>query len=227
MTDQTNACVSCLTAILPAHNEAGRVGHVLAVLREVSLLAAILVVDDGSTDSTLAEVQAAAVLDPRILPLRNPQNLGKGQSIFEAWRWVTTPYFLMLDSDLIGLTPQHVRDLVQPVLDGRTDMTLGIFKGGFIATNFAHWATPWLSGQRCLRTDKFASVDEESSGGYGLEAALTVAARRNHWRTMKIPLRGVYHPPSELHRGLIRGFFNRAKMYAQIIRAFILAEVKR
>jgi LmbE family N-acetylglucosaminyl deacetylase len=225
-TDHHPKAGSRLVALVPALNEAGRIGRVLEVLRQVRCIDEIVVIDDGSVDAMLAEVRQAAQSDPRLRIMINETNLGKGQSLFKAWRAMAAGsgagYILMLDADLINLTPQHVLDLVQPVLDGACDMTMGLFKGGAWRTDASHWITPWLTGQRCLRTGLFDFISENAARGYGFETALTVAARRQGWTIRKVILHGVSHPPNENHRGVWRGVFNRACMYAQIVRAGLI-----
>jgi cellulose synthase/poly-beta-1,6-N-acetylglucosamine synthase-like glycosyltransferase len=49
---------SSTTAIIPAHNEAGRIGPVLKALIQVDCLGEIIVIDDGSTDHTVDEVKS-------------------------------------------------------------------------------------------------------------------------------------------------------------------------
>jgi glycosyltransferase involved in cell wall biosynthesis len=60
--------------ILPALNEQGRVGKVVAALRALGLL--IIVVDDGSTDDTRAEAEGAGAL-----VFRHDTPLGKGEAL--------------------------------------------------------------------------------------------------------------------------------------------------
>ena len=224
--DEHSKVGSRLVALVPALNEAGRIGRVLEVLRQVNCIDEIVVIDDGSVDGMLAEVRQAAQSDPRLSIICNETNLGKGQSLFQAWRALAAGagagYILMLDADLINLTPQHVLDLVQPVLDGACDMTMGLFKGGAWRTDASHWITPWLTGQRCLRAGLFDLISENAARGYGFETALTVAARRQGWTIRKVVLRGVSHPPNENHRGFWRGVYNRARMYVQIVRAGLI-----
>jgi glycosyltransferase involved in cell wall biosynthesis len=212
-----------LAAIIPVYDEAGRVGQVLSVLREVACLNEIIVVDDGSTDSTLEEVLRCAALDSRIQVISHDENQGKGQAVYKGKRDTRATYLLLLDGDLIGLKPQQIHDLIQPVMDGSADMTLGVFRGGRFKTDLSHWATPWLTGQRCLRTNLFRYVSKDAAEGYGIETALTVASHQQGWRCQHVILRGVHHPPSEFHRGVWAGIKVRAKMYSQVLRAFYLA----
>lgn len=207
-----------VAAIIPAYNEARWIGAILEVLRPVGLLSAIIVVDDGSTDGTAEIVRRAAMADPRLHLLQHERNLGKGQAIFTACAATRAPYLLLLDADLQGLTPAHVEMLIRPVLGGQADMTLGLFRGGHLNTDLSHWLTPWLSGQRCLRAELLEAVHREAAAGYGFETALTVAAAQHGYRTRRVPLRGVWHPPSEFHRKY--GLLWRMRMYGQIVRAW-------
>lgn len=207
-----------IAAIIPAYNEAKHISAVLEVLRQVDCLDEILVVDDGSTDGTSEVVRRAIESDPRLRLLQHETNLGKGQAIFTGCAATTAGYILLLDADLVGLTPAHVEALIHPVVERRADMTLGIFRGGRLNTDLAHRLTPWLSGQRCLRAEILDEVPREAAAGYGFETALTVTVVQNGYRTQVVPLRGVWHIPSELHRK--NGFYWRLHMYAQILRAW-------
>ena len=68
-------------------------------------------------------------------------------------------------------------------------MTLGVFRGGNWKTDFSHWITPWLTGQRCLRRDMLQCVDHDAASGYGLETALTICAQQQKWKVIQVPLR--------------------------------------
>ncbi len=212
--------VSCL---IPAYNESGRIGNVLAGLRQAQRLDAILVVDDGSLDGTLAEARAAARDDPRVRVLHHERNRGKGAAVRTGLSAAGPGIILLLDADLEGFTPEHLDTLIEPVLSDRAEMTLGLFVGGKWNTDMSHRLTPWLSGQRCVRSELLQRIDWHAAEGYGVESAISVASLQGGWRVQRVPLPGVWHPPSEYHRGLGEGVLNRARMYAQIARALYRA----
>jgi glycosyltransferase involved in cell wall biosynthesis len=216
-TDSTSAMVS---VILPAYNEAGRIGNVLAVLREIDPILEIIVVDDGSKDSTLDEVKQAAISDPRVIIIHHETNKGKGETIFTGAAAAKSPYLLFLDSDLKNLKPRNIQDLIKPVLTGKADMTLGLFLGGKIHTDITHWINPTLTGQRCLRAEIIRHISPEAAKGYGIEIAITIVAYQLRQRVKIVPLKGVWHPPSEFHRGFLSGMAWRANMYSEILRAW-------
>jgi len=212
-----------ISTIIPVYNEAGRIGRVLEVLRQVDRFHEIIVIDDGSTDSSAEDIQLAAQSDPRIQLVANPVNKGKGQAIFLGWQATESRCLLLLDGDLFGLNPLHIQDLINPVLDSHADMAIGQFKKGKWTSDIPHWFTPWLSGQRSLRADLLKQVSPKAAAGYGFETALTVAAKQNEWRCARVILSGVWHLPGEARRGLWKGFKNRARMYRQISSAWYTA----
>ncbi|MRR31055.1 glycosyltransferase family 2 protein [bacterium] len=216
-----------ITAILPAFNEGRNIQAVLDVLHDSDLLDEIFLVDDGSQDNTLQLMQAAAQADPRMRVFHHEKNRGKGQAILTAWEAASGSYLLLLDADLHALNPNHIHVLLDPVLARRADMTLGLFHGGHPQTDFSSQGAPFLTGQRGLRSDVMKHVSREAAAGYGFEIALTVAAKGRGYRIEKVPMYGVWHPPSELHRGLWYGIKWRARMYAQILRALSISMRER
>jgi glycosyltransferase involved in cell wall biosynthesis len=212
-----------ISAIIPVYNEAGKVGLVLETLRHVTWISELLVVDDGSTDSSADEIRIAAQSDPRLRLLQHIENQGKGQAIFSGWQATKSPYLLLLDADLFGLKPHHVYDLMEPVITNQADMSIGQFKRGRFASDFSHLLTPWLSGQRCLRANLLGQISSRAAQGYGFETALTVAAGQFGWRTSRVPMQAVWHLASEARRGIWVGAKNRFKMYRQIVSAWYQA----
>ncbi len=65
-----------IVAVIPAYNEARTIRDV--VLRTLDQLSEVIVVDDGSSDGTAAELAGL-----RVTLISNPENLGKGASL---WR---------------------------------------------------------------------------------------------------------------------------------------------
>ena len=211
-----------ISVIIPAYNEAGRIGQVLQVLSQVKRLSEIIVVDDGSKDGTASAARRAAEADARIRLIVHNENRGKGEAILSGWRTSRSACLLLLDADLIGLSPTNVEELIQPVISGQAEMTLGLFIGGWWITDLSHWLTPWLTGQRCFRAKLLRYLPAQSAAGYGFETALSMVARQRGWRCQPIALKGVSHLPSEIHRGFWPGVRNRARMWRQILHAWYL-----
>lgn len=209
-----------ITAIIPAYNEAKRIGAVISAVLHETRISRLVVVNDGSTDKTDEVLAYYAGLDERIHVIHHLKNKGKGDALRSGMLVCPNDdVFLMLDADLLGIQPEHIVSLVAPVLNGTADMTLGLFVHGKWNTDLSHWLTPWLTGQRCFRAELLNYLDWSAAQGYGLETALTLTAKSLHWRVSRVLLDGVSHPPSEFHRGLVHGILNRITMYWQIVRA--------
>ncbi len=227
---QTQPRRPLIAAILPAYKEARNIVPVLQVLHETDILDEIILVDDGSPDNTADLMCQAASQDSRMRVLRHETNQGKGQAIFTGWAVTNATYLLLLDADLKDLTPGHLRALLVPVIDHRADMTLGLFWGGHVNTDLSHWLTPFLTGQRGLRSDLLKYVSRDAAAGYGFEVALSVAANQAGYRTRVVPLKGVWHPSSEIRPergGYWSGKLWRFRMYGQIINAWLIATRQR
>jgi hypothetical protein len=174
-----------------------------------------------------AEVLELSQSIPRLKLIRHSANCGKGQAIFTGFYASNSPVILLLDADLINLTVQHVEALVQPVLSGEADMTIGLFQRGSLWTDLSHRATPWLSGQRCLRADFLGDLPKQSAQGYGFETCLTILARQRKWRVKRVPWIGVTHMVGLLQRNRWSGLQRKAMMYRDIIWSWLAIELGR
>lgn len=99
-----------LSIVVPAYNEALRIGKSLHLIRRYlegkRFSAEVIVLDDGSTDST-AEVVAEAVESwPALSLLRNPVNRGKGFSVRRGVLQARGKYVLFTDADLSAAIDQ-------------------------------------------------------------------------------------------------------------------------
>ena len=201
------------SAVIPAYNEAERIGRVLEAASASALVGEVIVVDDGSRDGT-AKV-AAGYAGVRLVGL--PKNQGKAAAMAAGVRKAQSAVVVFLDADLVGLTKEHVDELVGPVLRAEVDMAVGQFKGG------RGWITLWqrlvpaISGQRAMRASDFAAVPDVERKGFGVELAISRAAVRRGLSTRLVYLPGVTHVMKEEKRGVVRGLRDRAVMYAQIV----------
>src|SRR5947208_448516 len=130
--------------IIPAYNEEDRILNVLRAVKASKLTSEIIVVSDGSTDRT-AEVARSV---PGVGVHELPWNQGKGAAMAAGVRLTQARYVTFVDADLGGLTATHVDGIIQPLLDRRCDMCVGIFRGGKVWSDAAHTFTPYFSGQR-------------------------------------------------------------------------------
>ena len=196
--------------LVPAYNEAAHVARVIGVARAAAL-GPVWVVDDGSSDATTPTAQAAGAE-----VLRLSKNRGKGGAVFAGAAHLDADVVVMLDADLLGLAPDHVRALAEPVLTGAVTMTRGMFSGGRWRTTAAQHLTPQLNGQRAVLREKLLEVEGLAESRYGIEIAITEHAKRAGWPVCDVPLYGVSQVMKEEKRGFWVGLGVRLKMYREI-----------
>jgi glycosyltransferase involved in cell wall biosynthesis len=204
--------------VIPAFNESARIEATLEVVRRTDGLARVLVVDDGSTDKTTVLAQAAAALDPRLSVITLPANLGKASAVLAGTQAAGTDIVAFVDADLVGLQPAQLADLIQPVVAGECDMTLGLFRAGRLQTDLSHRLAPFLSGQRCLRWSLFRDTPYLDGARSGVEVALSLHARHNGLKVKSVPWNGVTHVMKTEKMGRAQGLWTHVCMYAEILR---------
>jgi Glycosyltransferases involved in cell wall biogenesis len=161
-----------ISAIVPAYNEAQRIGAVLEPLLAAPSVAEVIVVDDGSTDGTGEVAQKYGVKVVRL-----PENQGKGAAMSAGVHEATGDTLLFLDADLTGLTAKHVEDLVQAYKAGDAEVVIAVFRKGRAATDFSQRLVPFLSGQRIMPKSLWEKAEAlVQANDFGIEAALTKLA---------------------------------------------------
>lgn len=93
-----------LTIVVPAYNEAARIGATLTQMLQWldghAPRAQIIVVDDGSRDDTTAVVRERAAGEPRLRVERLPVNRGKGAAVRRGVELAQSDWVLFSDADL-------------------------------------------------------------------------------------------------------------------------------
>ena len=109
-----------ISCVIPAFNEAASVAAtvttMLAKLRQLFTLIEVIVVDDGSKDTTATVVARLADKYPELVLLRLSRNFGKEAALTAGLEAATGELLLFVDAD-----GQHPADLVEPMLQGWRD----------------------------------------------------------------------------------------------------------
>jgi len=107
-------------AVIPAYNEEDRVADIVrGAAKHVDV---VVVVDDGSTDSTSSKAREAGAM---ILTL--PVNIGYGGALQAGYRYAQSNGFdalVQLDADGQH-APEDIPALLEPIMEGRCDLALG------------------------------------------------------------------------------------------------------
>jgi len=206
--------------VIPAKNEAERIGLTVGSALDLPGVDLVVVVDDGSTDQTGRVARAAGAK-----VVRHSRNRGKAAAMetgAEAVRLLdgdgAPRHLLFLDADLAG-TAEAAAALAEPVRVGEADMTIAVFANrvklaghGIVvrlsrdgirrATGFE--ATQPLNGQRCLTREAFEAA-RPLAHGFGVETALTIDLLRKGFRVVEVEVDMAHRATgsdwrSQLHR---------------------------
>lgn len=208
--------VSC---IIPACNEATRIGKVLDVVRNHPLLFEIIVVDDGSADNT-----ANVAREKGVRVVRLAKNQGKSHAVAEGIAAARGSHLLMLDADLMGLNECDITRLVQPVIQNQADVTISLRRN-----------SPWIwrcigldyiSGERVFARELLATrLDEiRALPHFGLEVWINRLWIAAGFRVQVVSWKGVISPYKAAKMGWLRGLMADVSMMRDIFRTITLRE---
>ncbi len=203
-----------VSVVVPAYNEAERIGAVLDPLTRCPSVGEVIVIDDGSTDGTadVARRHPVAVFSLA-------ENRGKAAALDEGVNRARNDVLLFLDADLVGLKEEHVERLIAAYEPEEVDMVVGVFSNGRMNTDLAQKINPFASGQRVISKALWERAKENvHEMNYGIEIALSRLAAKEGWRSEKVKLDGVTHILKEEKRGFAKGVVDRMRMYGDMIK---------
>lgn len=203
-----------ISAIIAAYNEEKTLAEVLGVLTQNPLIDEIVVVSDGSTDSTVEISRSFAGVTT--IALR--ENFGKGYAMRVGVQYARHDVLFFVDGDMSNLQDEHITSLVMPVLRDECDMNIGI-RNRDPVRNFFHLQMkvgPVLSGIRVMRRSVWDTVPVRYQERFKIEAALNFFCSRAGFRQRQTVIYGLKHLIKETKRGLLPGLTSRWEMSREV-----------
>lgn len=191
-----------LSVVVPVFNEQTTVVEVIRRVLAQPLVSEVLVVDDGSSDGTAAEMRSVA-WPPSVRLLSHPQNKGKGAAVRTGIAAASQGVIIVQDADF-EYDPADYPTVVQPILDGIADVVYG---SRFLTPRpYAFWldlanrcltfATNVLYGSRltdmetcykAFRADLLQSITIRSDR-FDFEPEITAKILRRKCRLVEVPI---------------------------------------
>lgn len=228
-----------VAALIPAKNEAERIAQTIAGIRALPEIGRIVVIDDGSTDSTgeIARRAGAEVIT-------HSRNRGKAAALESGYRYLAeikdshsskgTPPLpmavLLADADL-GDSASACAPLIEPVRSGKADCTIALLpaqKGagghGFVTglgRKYIYQLTGWearqpLSGQRCLSWEAFSAA-LPLAAGWGVEVGMSIDLLQAGYRLQEVPCALQHRASANDFAGQV----HRGRQYVDVWRAVL------
>ena len=203
---------AAIDAIVPAHNEAGRVGPVVQALIAARCFRSVTVVDDGSTDTTAIEAKRAGA---RVLSLRPNRGKGGGMRVGVSSLPHDSSRVAFFDADLVGLRAEHARQMVAASNQGY-DMVCGL-RDYSTMRNYAQLvAGPIITGERILRRWVLDRMPLSCWNGYRIEVAMNFTVTQHGGRTALLFLDGVGIVDKLQKTGFVSGLAGQLRMFAEL-----------
>lgn len=209
-----------VVAIVPAYNEEATIGSVVGVLRQSPYLSEVLVISDGSVDRTAELARAAGA---RVYEI--PRQGGKGEALLHALTHTNAPVLAFFDADLLGLTVEHIEQLVLPVLNGSLAMCVALRDRGRILTALTRHL-PLISGQRVLKREVIQNVPVQFLRGFMVEAALNYYCRANGFHYGVVQLKGLSIRRKYEKVGYGHSVLQYIGMFYQVAKAMVIVRLK-
>ena len=193
-----------ISFIVPVYNEASTIEEALARVEALAMDKQVIVVDDGSTDTT-PDVLASWTGRQGVLVLRRP-HLGKGAAVRAAIPHVDGDIAVIQDADL-EYDPVDVPTLVEPIERGVADVVFGSrLSGGRPQRAYAFWhlvgnrflslltnvlfnttLTDVETGYKAFRAEVLRSLDLRSDD-FAIEVEIAAKVCRRKLRVYELPI---------------------------------------
>ena len=196
-----------LSVLIPVYNEEVTVTHVIEEVEKVNLgniEKEIIVIDDGSTDSTPKIVEELKKKYNNIKIFSHKTNQGKGSAVRTGIKKSTGDLIVIQDADL-EYDPRDYPLLMKPILEDKADVVYGTrflgphrvllfwhMMGNFflnLLTNLLYNSTltDMETGYKMFKKEVIKNIPLESNG-FDIEPEITAKVLKRGYRVWEVPI---------------------------------------
>ena len=193
-----------LTVIIPCFNEETTIREVLIQVLEQPQVGQVIIIDDGSTDSSLVQIEK--INDKRLEVICSSSNRGKGKSIWTGIQQANMEYLIIQDADL-EYSPADFSKLLQTMVYHGADAVYGsrfLTSGSRRAVFFWHrignsilttlsnaltnvYLTDMETGYKLIRTELARQLDLRENR-FGVEPEITAKLAKMKAKIYEVPI---------------------------------------
>ncbi|MCL2116175.1 MAG: glycosyltransferase [Methanobrevibacter sp.] len=216
-----------VSVVIPAFNEEKTVSNVVNVVKELSYVSEVIVVDDGSFDETVEEAKKSGAT-----VISHTKNQGKGSAINTGFRHSKGDIVAFIDADIYNFDYDKVNSIIEPILEGKTDITKTKFsrESGRVTELTAKPLLKFffpeisfeqpLSGQFAGKRSVLSKITFEKD--YGVDVGIVLDADVQGIRIEEVDIGEIKHDMSplaglnEMANEVVRTIISRAMEYGRV-----------
>ena len=186
-----------VSIVLPAKNEAQSLAELLPTLRHLLPNAEIIVVNDGSTDNTVAVCR-----QHQVRVVSHPYSMGNGAAVKTGARTATGEILVFMDADgqhdpadvaKLATKLGEGADMVVGARNARTHANLGRWGANALYNRLASWMVnhkidDLTSGFRAVKADKFREFLYLLPNGFSYPTTITMSFFRAGYPVSYVPI---------------------------------------
>lgn len=200
------------SCIIPFYNEGEQLLRVLETVSDVPSIDQIILVDDGSTNTT-SNVVVNKFKNTELIKLS--QNHGKSAAVRIGLEKTKNECIVMLDADFLNLDPKEIEKVLVQYKKANLDMLLVQIKGGNNWFDRLLRKEVLFSGFRVLKKSDLEEVFKSNPHGYQLEVTINEHMIQHNKRVAWLPS-NIHNVHKSQKWGVINGFKKSIQMEISI-----------
>ena len=214
-----------ISCIIPAYNEEKNIENIVSTVVPLigKIIYEVIVIDDCSRDATKEIVKKFS----EVKLLEKNINSGKSAAIADGIYASKGDYIFLLDADLKNLNEKNIMDIINPIKNDISDITLSYRKNAWPLIFSPNKDIDALTGERILPKKLLINYikDIKELPCFGLEDFLNKIIIQNNMRISIVKWSNVENVFPQHKRGLFKGVKQNIKMLLNIFAVVSLPEL--